>query len=306
MGNLLILAGQTATGKSDLGLTLAKRFNGEVVSADSMQVYSDLEFITFPPSPEEMREVPHHLIGCVAPSEEFNVARYLELARGVVRGIWARGRLPIVVGGTGMYIKVLLEGIFQLPMASDEDLRRDLLEKFRSGGLYNELERIDPESARYIHPNDARRIVRALEVYYLTGRPLSYWKERREGGIAQEADRLWFVVLFAEREQLKERIRQRLERLGAEDVERAYEVWKRGLSRTAKKVLGLKELVEVKEGKIDLEEAKDRIAKATYQYARRQMIWFRKQAREVSAWTNAEVWWVNIRERDRFLTDFVL
>ena len=306
MNKLLVLAGQTATGKSDLALGLAERYQGEIISADSMQIYSGLGFITFPPSEDERKKIPHYLIEVISPKEEFNVANYLELAVPIVEEIWERGRLPIVVGGTGLYIKVLLEGIFQLPIASDESLRKKLFEVFKDGSLYQELSQVDPESANKIHPKDARRIIRAMEVYFLTGKPLSYWKKQRRGGIGQRAEKLCFVVLFCEREELKKRIWNRLMRLGEKEVEKAYGLWQKGMSRTAAKVLGLKELVAVAQGKISLGDAKKEIAKATYQYARRQMIWFRKHAREISQWPNASVVWLDCRDREGFLNNFVL
>ncbi len=306
MNTLLVIAGQTATGKSDLAINLAERYQGEIVSSDAMQVYSGMSFITFPPSEDQRKRVPHHFIEFLSPREEFNVARYLELATSLIEDLWQNEKLPIVVGGTGPSIKVLLEGIFKLPVPSNESLRKKLFLRFKEGRLYQELSQVDPESACRIHPNDARRIVRAMEVYLLTGRPLSYWKKRQKGGVGKKADRLYFIVLFGERELLKKRIWQRISSLGEKEVQMAYDLWKSGLSRTAEKVLGLSQLIAVAQGRISLGEAKEEIAKMTYQYARRQMIWFRKHAREISNWPNAKVLWINFQEVEKFLKEFVL
>ncbi len=289
---LYAIVGQTATGKSDRAIEIARSFGTEVVSADSMQVYRGLEFLTFPPSQEEMKEVRHHFISFISPREEFNVARYLDLARPVVESLWKEGRPVVVVGGTGLYVKVLMEGLF--PFAGeDPELRRSLLVRDR-GELYRELCRVDPVAGQKIHPNDLRRIVRALEVYYSTGRPISYWWQRREGGIGRLAKEIVFTVHLAPREVLYRRIRARLDRLSEEDVERFKEISSQGLSKTARKVLGVEEMEAVLRGEMDLETAKDRLAHRTYQYARRQAIWFRKHMREMSSWPNAKVQLVEI------------
>ncbi len=289
---LYVIVGQTATGKSDRAIEIAKSFGTEVVSADSVQVYQGLEFLTFPPSPEEMKEVRHHFISFISPKEEFNVARYLDLARPVVEALWKEGKPVVVVGGTGLYVKVLLEGLF--PFAGeDPELRRTLLARDR-GELYRELCKVDPVASQKIHPNDLRRIVRALEVYYSTGRPISYWWQRREGGIGRLAKEIVLIVHFAPREVVHKRIKARLARLSEEDVERFREISSQGLSKTARKVLGVEEMEAVLKGEMDLETARERLAHRTYQYARRQAIWFRKHAKEMSSWPNAKVQLVEI------------
>ena len=181
---ILVITGPTASGKTKLAVELALRHNGEVVSADSMQVYRRMDIGTAKPTAEEMGGVPHHMIDVADPGENYSVARYVEQAVPVVDGIIARGKLPIVAGGTGLYIDSLVAGRVFAPFPEDGTLRRSLQDRARAEGLpvlLEELRRVDPGAAARLHPNDEKRILRALEVYLSTGRTITQHNEETKG-----------------------------------------------------------------------------------------------------------------------------
>ena len=174
--NILVICGPTASGKTALAVALARRFGGEVVSADSMQIYRGMDIGTAKPTPEEMGGIPHHMIDVADPGENYSVARYVQEAVPVVDDILSRGKLPIVAGGTGLYIDHLVAGRQFAPFPADSGLREALQRRAETEGLpalMEELRRVDPAAAQRLHPNDAKRIIRALEVYLATGKPLS-------------------------------------------------------------------------------------------------------------------------------------
>jgi len=276
---LLVLAGPTAVGKSAMAVELGARLGGEVVSADSMQVYRGMDIATDKPSMAERRGVPHHLVDVADPEEPFNAARYRELALEAIDGILKRGRLPILAGGTGLYMKAVL-GEFALPPKAPEDaaLRRRLeTVASQPGGaarLHEELARIDPETAQRLHPHDTRRVIRALEVYETTGRPPSGHLEaqRRVGSAGR-----FFAVrvgLLRSRRSLGRRIEERVRRqLEAGLVEEAARVLDRQPAGAAQ-ALGHKEMIPYLKGEQSLEEAARRLVQATRRYAKRQLTWF--------------------------------
>ncbi len=274
---LIIICGQTATGKSALGIKIARDIDGEVISADSMQVYRGLESLTFPPTKEEMAEIKHHFISFLDPKDSFDVATFVRLAYERAMDIWSRGKAVIIVGGTGFYIKSLMYGIFQ-EETRDESIRAALLARIEAGeDLYKELSKIDPLSARKIHPNDKRRILRALEVFYKTGKPISYWKNKPVYTLKDKCDFSRAVILYMEKAALIERIERRVTTIRGDTVERLEPILRQGLSKTARQVIGIRQVEGVLRGEISLKSAREQIVKETYQYARRQMIWFRNQ-----------------------------
>ncbi len=290
---LIIICGQTATGKSDLAISIASQIGAEIISADSMQIYKGLEFLTFPPNEQERRTVPHYFVSFLDPIKDYNVAMFVKQAYPVAVDIWERDKSVVVVGGTGLYIKCLLEGIF-FSDSTDKRLRQQLqLEAKKGCNLYEKLVKVDKESAEKIHPNDLRRIIRALEVFYTTGRPISYWKKRRQYGLMTLADSIVVFVLYAERKLLLERMKKRIAKITEKDLDSLSQILERGISITAEKVIGLKELKAVLEGKISLSKAKEDILKQTYQYARRQKIWFRHQMKV----EGAKVFFINIANK---------
>lgn len=279
---VVILVGPTAVGKSEVAVGLAKRLSGEIVTADSMQVYKGMDIGTAKPTPAEQNGIPHHLIDVVTPDETFNVARYRELAHQVIADIHARGRLPIVSGGTGLYIRAVLDE-FVLPGSGSDPVVRARLEAEaeREGkqALYQRLREIDPETAKRLHPNDVRRVIRALELYETTGKTMSQHLQE-----AQQKEPRYHDIrigLTRPRAALYRRIEQRVEQQIAaglvDEVRRLVQCYE--LNKTARQALGYKEIIDYLEGKSTFEEAVERLKRETRRYAKRQYTWFRRDKR---------------------------
>ena len=273
------VVGPTASGKTRLGVSLAKRLGGEVLSADSMQVYKGMAVGTAKPTPEEMQGVPHHLLDFLEPDAAFSVAAWCDLAREEIGRITGREHLPIVVGGTGLYVSSLLNHIQFAPLQSDPALRGRLEEKARLEGgeaLLEELRAFDPEAAAALHRNNIGRIIRAIEVYRLTGIPMS--RQQKEAR-SQPSPYYPAVVglAFRDRALLYERINRRVDAM-LEDglIEEAGQVYRSG-GRTALQAIGYKELFPYFEGGCSLAEAVQRLKMETRRYAKRQMTWFKRE-----------------------------
>jgi len=273
-GELLVIAGPTASGKTRLALEAAERSGGEIVSADSQQIYRHFDIGTAKPSEEELRRVPHHLISEVDPSEQVNAGRYRELADAAIAGIRARGRRPIVAGGTGLYLKVLLHGVMPGPGASAEF--RAALKGVASP--HQRLAEVDPESAARIHPNDRVRIERALEIHHLTGVPAS--AGRRAHGFQERRHPYRMVVLNPPREALyaaiDARVRSMFVERGLVDEVRSL-VAKGYRDAPPMRSVGYAQALAVAEGKMSLADAIEDAARQTRRYAKRQLTWFRKE-----------------------------
>lgn len=268
-----ILLGPTAGGKTAVSLELAQRHPVEILSVDSMQVYRDMDIGTAKPSPEEMERVPHHMIDVVDPEEKFNAARFRRMALEAMEGIRQRGRRPLLLCGTPFYLKALLWGLFEGPGA-DEDIRARLrreAEEHGSAHLHRRLAEVDPESAERIDPNDMKRVERALEVYELTGRPISERQDQFEG--APEIDHV-SVGLKREREELYERISRRVDRMMREGLVEEVRSLEARLGPQAGQAVGYKEIISYLEGEISLEEATRLIKRNTRHLAKSQMSWF--------------------------------
>ncbi len=276
---LVVVCGPTASGKTQFAIDLAKRLNGEIISADSMQVYRDFQIITARPTEEEQCGIPHHLMGIIGLEESFSLADFLKLARAAAEDIFSRGRLPILCGGTGLYISSLIENVTLSQNASDPKLRAELEEFVRENGtmpLWQELEKLDPAAAARIHPNNGIRVIRAMELYRASGMtPTEHNAASRTDETPYEC--LLYQPSFHDRSELYDRINRRVDvmaRLGmAEEARRVYES---SAPATAAQAIGYKELIPYLENKASLEECIERIKLSTRRYAKRQLTWFRR------------------------------
>lgn len=277
---LLVLVGPTGSGKSAVAMTLAEQLNGEILSADSMQVYRGMEIGTAKPTREDRRAVPHHGLDLVEPQIEWTVAMYRRYALATLSAIQARGHWPIMVGGTGLYVRAVIDGLCPAP-PEDAACRQALAAEATQLGsavLHDRLRAADPATAAKLHPHDTRRIIRALEVYQVSGRPLSAWQTATTG-LAPE----WQVTqvgLSRPREELYERIETRVRQMVAAGlVEEARALQAAGVSRTAAQALGYKQLFAAFEGHWSIDEAIERLIQETRRYAKRQLTWFRRDSR---------------------------
>ncbi len=274
---IVIIAGPTAAGKSRLGLRLAQRFNGEIVSADSMQVYRHMDIGTAKPSLEEQAAVGHHLIDVVDPDGEFNAAIYFDLAAKIVDRLWKENKPVFVVGGTGLYIRVLTGGLINLPGPS-AGIRAKLkgeMAKFGKPYLYEMLQDLDPASARRIHPNDSVRIIRALEALELTGESIT--RMQSEHGFAERRYDYVKIGINLERKELFSRIAERSDRMIAQGlVAETEKLLGMGYGEGLKpmQALGYKHVVQYLKGRAGLDETVEKIKTDTRHYAKRQLTWF--------------------------------
>lgn len=275
----VIIAGPTASGKTELAVLLASLHNGEIISADSMQVYRRMDIGTAKPSREEMGGVPHHMIDIAEPDEAFTAARYASLALEKIREIHERGKNPFVAGGTGLYIKALTGGIFKGPEA-DPALRAELereVEEHGSARLHERLKEVDPEGAAAIHPNNRVRVIRAFEVFTLSNKPISEF--HREHAFSEEPLSTLKVGLMLDRDALYARIDARVDAMMDSGLlEETRGLIDAGYSPSLKPMggLGYKEMTACIEGRLDLEEAVELLKRNTRRYAKRQMTWFGK------------------------------
>ncbi len=295
--NALILTGPTASGKTRLGVELAERLGAEIIAMDSMTLYRGMEVGTAKPGPEERRRVPHHLLDVLDPWESASVAWWRERAAACCRDIAARGKRVLFVGGTPLYLKALLFGLFEGPPADDALRRRleDEAERLGRPALHGRLARVDPATAARLHPNDVRRVVRALEVWELTGRPISAWQtqwtvaasvplagflheDKPASGTLAATGRPAVLWLDVPRAELYARINERVEHMvaaGLADEARALRQLPRPLSREAAQAVGYREMFDHLDGRATLSETVARIQTRTRQLAKRQVTWFR-------------------------------
>jgi tRNA dimethylallyltransferase len=277
---VIFISGPTSSGKTAVSIELASRLDGEIVSCDSMQVYKGMDVLTQAPADSDLSRTPHHLIKVLSPEEEFSAARFTEEASAAIVSILSREKVPVVTGGTGLYMKCLLDGLFSSP-PKDEDLRKELNALAKEKGahfVHGKLREIDPGTAENLHPNDLRRVIRALEVYEMTGKTIEEKKKESEG-ISSEYDCRLFGLML-DRDILYERINDRVERMFDEgfvgEVERLSEL---RLSMTAGKAIGIREVRAFLDGRMTRESAVKELKKNTRRYAKRQMTWFRADGR---------------------------
>lgn len=286
---VVVVLGPTASGKTSLGIEIAEKFGGEIVSADSMQIYENMDIATAKPTAQEQSRVKHHLVGFVPMGEKFSVAKYKEKAINAIDDILSRGKLPVVVGGTGFYIDTLINNTEFLDY-EESDIRVKLEERHRNEGietLYRELATIDPRTADRLHINDVKRIIRALEVYYSTGKTIS---EQDELSHENESEYRWCLIGLntKDRQYLYDRINLRVDlMLEAGLIEETTAFFSSDVSATAAQAIGYKELKPYIDSLVTLEEAVERLKMESRRYAKRQLTWFRK---------NDCINWLNIDE----------
>jgi tRNA dimethylallyltransferase len=274
---ILVICGPTASGKSDLALRLAHTLDGEIINADSMQVYRGMDIGTAKPATEQRVKIPHHLIDIVRPDQSFSAADFAEAAEKAIREINSRGKRAIVVGGTGLYIRALLKGLVDSP-AGTEEVRQELQTEARQRGnpaMLEELRQVDPESAERIHPNNMVRIIRALEVFRTTGITLSRYQQ--EHGFSGQRYNSLQIGIHVERQllydRIDERVSQMLEQGLLQEVQQLLNAGY-GTESKAMRAIGYKELIAHLDGEYGLDEAIRLIKRDTRHYAKRQLTWF--------------------------------
>lgn len=278
---VVAVGGPTASGKTALSVALARAFDGEIINADSMQIYKNLDVGTAKPSAEERQGIPHYLLDFLPPETPYSVADFTAAADPLIRDITARGRLPLVVGGTGLYITSLLSGMAFAPEKTDPAIRARLQARADTEGgaaLYAELQRIDPDYAAQVHPNNLPRVIRALELFEATGRRMS--DQRREARPAEAPyHALCLCLTCRDRAVLYSRIDRRVDEMVENGVlDEARQVYDhRDAYRTAAQAIGYKEFFPYFEGTANLTECTERLKQATRNYAKRQLTWFRRQ-----------------------------
>jgi tRNA dimethylallyltransferase len=299
MSRLLAIVGPTAVGKSGLALRLARELDAEIVNADALQVYRGLDVGTAKPTPEERALVPHHMVDVLDPEERCSAGEYARRAREVVRDVQERGKLAIVVGGSGLYLRALLDGLSPLPRSAPE-VRRRLEERLREEGLpalYGELREVDPETAERLAPGDRQRILRALEVALGSGRTLSSWIRSQPPGQAPLPAVRWGLTMPRDilYDRIAGRVQRMVERGWVDEVERLLT---RGIDPRAPafQAIGYRQLVRHVLGEWELEAALDDTIRATRRYAKRQATWFRKEkgVRWISAPKRPEAGWESV------------
>ena len=290
---MVIIIGVTASGKGQLAFGLAESLGAEIISIDSMKVYRRMDIGTGKPPKKAREKLPYHLIDVVEPSDEFSVATFLDLANGAIEQIKSRKRPIIAVGGTALYIKALLYGLFEGP-GTDEQIRAELQARAETEGaeVYRELAAIDPAAAERISPNDTRRIIRALEVYKITGKPISSFQNQFN---AEEPLRQWTIIgLRRERTEENKRINARVKRMisaGFVDEVKSLLGEEKPLGRQARCAIGYAEIIDHLSGRVSLEDAVELIKKNTRRLAKNQRTWFK---------TFRDVKWIDIEPEESY------
>lgn len=288
MNRILVVAGPTASGKTAFAVQLAQHLGGEVVSADSIQIYKELNIASAKPTIEEMQGIPHHMLDIVSPFDRFSVAEYVKRAKECIDGILSRGHLPILAGGTGLYISSLVDNIEFAEGEMDTAVRDRLWQEAETQGieaLYERLSAIDPKAAEKIHPNNQKRVIRALEIYETTG--LTLTEQNEQSRVKPSPYDPFMVVLCPPRELLYERIEKRVDIMVSEGLfEEAQALKNMGLTKGLQSMqgIGYKEVFDYLDGSVSREECIENIKKATRHYAKRQLTWFRRDERYL--WIN--------------------
>ena len=279
---VIVIAGPTAVGKSGLGVKLAKLFNGEIISADSIQIYKNADIGSAKITPSEQCGINHHLLSFLDVNDSFSAGEFSRLAANVITDITSRGKVPIIVGGTGLYVDSLLDNVRFSEVKNDEEYRRELMETARTQGaevIYRQLAEADPEAAETIHMNNLVRVVRALEVIHVTGRKFSEIKA--ESRLEESPyDSLILGLNYTDRKVLYDRIDRRVDKMvEAGLIEEARGLWQESGMKTAANAIGYKELIPYFEGTLTLTDCISKIKQETRHYAKRQLTWFRRNER---------------------------
>lgn len=275
----MVLIGPTAVGKTSLSIELAKKFNGEIISGDSMQIYKGMDIATAKITKQEMQGIPHHLIDIIEPDESFSVAQFQELVRAKITEITARGKLPIIVGGTGLYIQSVLYDYQFQETASDTDFRSKLevlADKEGSNVVHDMLRKVDPEAADSIHHHNVRRVIRALEVHHVTGQKMSELQKQQKRELLYDAI---IIGLTMDRELLYERINLRVDQMVQQGLlEEVSFFYNKGLRNCQSiQAIGYKELFQYMDRNQSLEESIEELKQNSRRYAKRQLTWFRNK-----------------------------
>ena len=310
MKKVVVVCGPTASGKTALAVALAKAHNGEVVSADSMQIYRRMDIGTAKPTREEMEGIPHHMIDVIDPEEDFSVARYVDMAARCVDDILARGKLPIIAGGTGLYIDSLLSGRTFSAFSPESPMRGELEGRIRTEGgaaLLEELAKVDPESAARLHPNDEKRIVRALEVYLTTGKTITAHNAETLA-IPPRYDALTLNLSYEDRADMWSRIDRRVDVMMEQGlVEEVRALLGSGVPEkcTAMQAIGYKEMVQAIRVTGDYTAGAEEIKLRSRQYAKRQLTWFKRNtaARQI-VWGHEPNFAQALRRSTEYMEEF--
>ncbi|HDN85704.1 MAG: tRNA (adenosine(37)-N6)-dimethylallyltransferase MiaA [Candidatus Omnitrophota bacterium] len=299
VSKIIFIVGPTATGKTQVGYLLAKKIGGQIISCDSTLVYREPKIITSKPPSYMLKEIPHHFVDIISVETSYDVFTYYLEAREVIRDLWDRGVPIVVCGGSGLYFQAILDGIFE-GAGSSFSLREKLRKEADIKGnlyLYNKLKEVDPQGAERISSNDLKRIIRALEVYYTTGEPISQRQKKRWGIWSKYPVKIF--GFFLRRNLLYEVINWRTEEMfkkGA--VKEVSELIKLNLSITAKKIIGIKEIKSFLEGNISLDEAKEAMKRNTRRFAKRQFTWFNREKR---------LEWIDVEDKtSSYLVEYIL
>ena len=295
---ILCVVGPTACGKTKMGVLLARRYDGEVVSVDSMQIYRGMTIGTAAPTPEETEGIPHHMVAVADPAEKWSVARFTEAADACIQDILRRGKLPILVGGTGLYLDAIISGLTFAPGEAGGAVRKELEAQLAREGiapLWEELQQVDPESAARLHIADEKRILRALEVFRETGCTISE-HNRRTAALPRRYDPIYIGLAFRDRADMRDLIDRRVDAMmDAGLLGEVQALLEQGVPRTstAFQAIGYKELLAAVDGQVPLEEAVAEIKLRSRQYAKRQLTWLRR---------NQDIHWI-YWEKERNFAD---
>ena len=298
MNNVICIAGPTASGKTGLAVSLAKALDAEVVSCDSMQIYKGMDLGTAKPIAAEMDGVPHHLLDVAEPGEDFSVGRYVKLADAAIADVHSRGKIAIVCGGTGLYMDSLVKGeTFAAPSRpAQREYVEHIAEEKGVAYVYEMLKEADPETAERLHLSDRKRIIRAMEVFLITGMPLS-WHNEQSKNRPPKYEPAWLGLNFRDRAKLYARIDARVDEMLARGlVQEAERLYKGPLSRTARQAIGYKEMAAAIRGECTVRQAAERIKQASRNYAKRQLTWFRR---------NEAIRWLYVDENKDLLEEAV-
>lgn len=276
---LIVVLGPTAVGKTDLSLNMAENLNAEIISADSMQIYKEMNIGTAKVSKKIRNKIPHHMIDVIKPDQNFSVADYQEYIDNLIPKIINKGKIPLMVGGTGLYINAVVDGFMLPDMEPDYNLRKDLRQKSKKHGneyVHDILKEIDPPLAEKLHPNDLRRVIRGIEIYRITGKTKTYYKDKQEK--KKERYKTIKIGLKREREELYHRINERVEKMVEKGLieEVKYLKNKYNLSKTAAQALGYKEIMSYLNDEYDINEAKRIIKRDSRHYAKKQLSFFKR------------------------------
>lgn len=276
---MIAVVGATASGKTSLAIKIAQEYNGEIISADSMQIYKGMDIATAKATEEEKCGIPHYLMDFLSPTELFSVSEYVEMAKNTINDILSRGKVPIVCGGTGLYIRSLVENIRFSPEQADENLRNHLNERYEKEGgevLLQELAEFDPEIAKTLHPSNNKRIIRAIEIYQTTGITMSE-HIRNSKNIPSPYEWTLIGITFADRQKLYDRINLRVDIMLEQGLlDETREFYRENKGKTATGAIGYKELKPYLDGEMSLEQAVENLKQVTRNYAKRQLTWFKK------------------------------